>query len=82
MFKSGVVFTSMVKDLEGKVEVLLLGDNGYKAFRVELLGPRFDRGSYGVGFEELGFGFDGGEVVVGRVGGKGIDRRVVDGVVA
>lgn len=82
MFESRVVFTGMVKDLKGKVKVLLAGDDGCKTFRVELLRPRFDWRSYSVGFEKLGFGLDGGEMVVGRVGGKGIFRGVGGGVVA
>lgn len=44
-----------------------------EAFWIEFLRPGLDRGSDGVGFEELVFGFDGGEVVVvGRMGKKGI----------
>lgn len=46
------------------------------------MGPRFDWGSDGVGFEELGFGLDIGEMVVGRVGGEGIDSRAAGGVIA
>lgn len=81
MFKTWVVVTGMVEDLEGKVKVLLAGDDSSEAFRVEFLGPRFDWGSNSVRFEKLGFGLDSGEVVVGRVGYKGIYSRV-GGVVA
>lgn len=38
----------------------------------EVWGPRFDGWGYGVGLEELRFGFDGGEVLVRRVGFEGI----------
>lgn len=60
---------------------MLGGDDGDEAFGVEFLRPRFDWGSNSVGFKELGFGFDGGEVVVGRVGCKGIHGGI-GGVVA
>lgn len=64
MFKARVVVPSMVEDLEGKVKVLLAGDDGDKAFGVEFLRPGFDWGSNCVGFQKLGFGFNSGEVVV------------------
>lgn len=38
----------------------------------EVSGPRFDGWGDGVGLEELRFGFDGGEVVVRRVGFEGV----------
>lgn len=50
MVKIGVEFTGVVKDLEGKVKILLGSDNGDKAFRVEILWPGFYRRSYCVGF--------------------------------
>ena len=81
VLESRMVVAGMVEDLEGKVEVLLGGDDGDEAFGVEFLRPRFDWGSNGVGFKELGFGFDGREVVVRRVGGKGV-LGGISGVVA
>lgn len=37
--------TGIVKDLEGEVKVLLAGEHGDQALRVEALGPWLDRGS-------------------------------------
>lgn len=50
MVEVGVIVAGVVEDLEGKVEVLLAGDDGGEAFRGELFGPGFDWGSDVVGF--------------------------------
>lgn len=47
-----VVFSGVVEDLEGEVEVLLAADHGDEAFGIEAFGPGCDWGSDGVGFEE------------------------------
>lgn len=39
-----MILTSMVKDLEGKVQILLGSNDGNEAFRIEILRPGFDRG--------------------------------------
>lgn len=73
-----VVITGVLEDLEGEIEILLLGDDGAEALGGEFLRPGFDRGRDGVGLEELGLGFYVRELLVGVVGGGGC----VDGVVA
>ena len=72
MGEVGVVFAGVVEDLEGEVEVLLAADHRDEAFGGEALGPGFDWGSDGVGFEEGGFRVHGGEVVVRWVVCEGI----------
>lgn len=42
MVKVGVVFSGVIEDLEGEVEILLTVDHGDKAFGVEALWPWFD----------------------------------------
>lgn len=51
-----VVFASMIEDLEGEVEVLLAGDHGDQALRVEALRPGPDGWSHRVGVEIEGGG--------------------------
>lgn len=68
----GVVVGGVVENLEGEIEVLLAGDDGDEAFGGEVFGPGFDWGCDCVGFEEVSFGFHGGEVVVGWVGEEGV----------
>lgn len=60
--KVWVEFSSIEEYLEGKIEVLLTGDHGDEAFRVEALGPGFDWGCDGVVLEEWGRGIYVGEV--------------------
>lgn len=43
-----VVITGVVEDLDGKIEILLLGNDGAEAFGGEFLWPGFDRGCDGV----------------------------------
>lgn len=50
MLKIGVVFTCVVEDLKGKIDILLGGDDRDEAFRVKLFGPGFYRWSHGVRF--------------------------------
>lgn len=50
MVKIGVIITCVVKNLKGKIEILLGRDDGDETFRVEILRPGFDRGSNSVGF--------------------------------
>ena len=53
-------FAYIVEDLEGKVEILLVGNHQYKTFWVEVLRPWFDWGvaTSNVGFEKFGFEVD------------------------
>lgn len=60
MVEIRVVIAGVVKNLEGKIEILLAGNDGAEAFVGEFLGPGFDWWCDGVGLEELGFGFYGG----------------------
>ena len=40
--KTRMEFAYIVEDLEGKVEILLVGNHQYKTFWVEVLRPWFD----------------------------------------
>lgn len=72
MGKTRVEFAGMLEDLKGKIKVLLVRDHEHETFREEMLGPGFDWGSDSVGFKELLFGVNCGEMVVGGVRHEGI----------
>ena len=72
MGEIAVEFSGVVEDLEGEVEVLLAADHRNDPFGGEALGPGFDWGSDGVGFEKGGLRVHGGEVVMRWVVGEGI----------
>lgn len=48
MVEIGVVISGVVEDLECEIEILLLGDDGAKAFGGEFPWPWFDWGCDGV----------------------------------
>lgn len=58
MSETRMKVASIMEDLEGKIKVLLLGDHGNKALRVESLGPGLDWGSNSVRFSGQGTGGD------------------------
>lgn len=60
MEKTRLEVASVVKNLEGKVNIMLGFDECDESFMGEVSGPRFDGWGDGVGLEELRFGFDGG----------------------
>lgn len=72
MGKTRVVFTSMVEDMEGHVWVMLVGYERNETFMGEIPRPGLDWWCDSVRPEQVPLGFDGGEVVVGRVGLEGV----------
>lgn len=72
MGKTRVVFTGVVEDMEGQVWVMLAGYERYETFMGEIAWPRLDWWCDGVRLKQVPLGFDGREVVVGRVGLEGV----------